>query len=207
MCEAGRIRHHLKHNLWNKKNSIVFVGYQAEGTLGRLIVEGAKDVTLFGEEVHISAEIHNLEGLSGHADRDGLFNWLSGFKQIPKQIFLVHGELQAKLDFAEYVKEKLGIHCTVVEGFTEFELDRSEIVNREQAMKDAMNDEVLMEVKLRISGIHDDLEKILYHTRLAMAHDITPERLAEINNLVLELEKNSMNLGSVVTQGDNDNNI
>lgn len=67
MCEAGRIRHHLKHNLWDAKSSIIFVGYQAEGTLGRLLVEGTKDVTLFGEEIHVNAEIHNLEGFSGHA--------------------------------------------------------------------------------------------------------------------------------------------
>lgn len=205
MCEAGRIRHHLKHNLWNPKNSIVFVGYQAEGTLGRLIVEGAEDVTLFGEEIHISAEIHNLEGLSGHADRDGLLNWISGFQKKPKATFLVHGELQAKLDFAVTVKEKLGIDCTVVEGISEFELDRNQIVNREQAMKEAMNDEVLMEVKLRIANIHDDLEKVLYHTRLAMAKDITPEKLATINNIVLELEKSSLNLGAAVTQGENNN--
>ncbi len=203
MCEAGRIRHHLKHNLWNPKNSIVFVGYQAEGTLGRLILDGVKDVTLFGEEIHIQAQIHNLEGLSGHADRNGLLNWLAGFKKVPEQIFLVHGELQAKLDFAALVKERLDLYCHVIEGFTEVELENSQFVNRQQAMKDAMNDEVLMEVKLRIAEVHDSLEQILYHTRLAMAKDITPEKLAAINNLVLELEKNTLNLGSEVTyQGD-----
>jgi metallo-beta-lactamase family protein len=199
MCEAGRIRHHLKHNLWNPKNSIVFVGYQAEGTLGRLILDGVKDVTLFGEEIHIQAEIHNLEGLSGHADRNGLLDWLTGFKKVPEQIFLVHGELQAKLDFAALVKERLDLYCHVIEGFTEVELENSQFVNRQQAMKDAMNDEVLMEVKLRIADVHDSLEQILYHTRLAMAKEITPDKLAAINNLVLELEKNTLNLGSEVT--------
>ena len=72
MCEAGRIKHHLKHNLWDPKNSVVFVGYQAEGTLGRSIVNGDKDVSIFGEKIHINAEIYNLEGFSGHADREGL---------------------------------------------------------------------------------------------------------------------------------------
>lgn len=81
MCEAGRIRHHLKHNLWDSRNSIVFVGYQAEGTLGRMLVEGAKEVKLFGEPIMVGAEIYNLEGFSGHADQKGLLDWLG---RIPK---------------------------------------------------------------------------------------------------------------------------
>ena len=108
MCEAGRIRHHLKHNLWDSRNSIVFVGYQAEGTLGRMLVQGAKEVKLFGETVVVNAQIHNLEGFSGHADQKGLLDWLSGFQQKPKQIFLVHGELDSKQDFAKLIHENLG---------------------------------------------------------------------------------------------------
>lgn len=205
MCEAGRIRHHLKHNLWNKKSSIVFVGYQAEGTLGRLIVEGAQDVTLFGEEIHINAEIHNLEGFSGHADREGLLTWISGFKKQPKQVFFVHGELEAKHSFAELVKQKINLDSIVIEGFSEFELTSSYIINREQSMKEAMNDEVLMGVKLKIAKIHDDLETILNNTRLAMAQDITSDKLSAINNSVLELEKSTVNLGAAVTKGENNN--
>jgi metallo-beta-lactamase family protein len=205
MCEAGRIRHHLKHNLWNKKSSIVFVGYQAEGTLGRLIVEGIKDVTLFGEEIHVNAQIHNLEGFSGHADSQGLLAWLSGFKIQPKQIFFVHGELESKQAFAALVKDKLDFNSIIVEGVSEYELNNSHIVNREQSMKEAMNDEVLMSVKLKISKIHDDLETILFNTRLAMAKEITPEKLAKINNSVLELERSSVNLGEIITKGENNN--
>ena len=96
MCEAGRIKHHLKHNLWDPKNSVVFVGYQAEGTLGRSIVNGDKDVSIFGEKIHINAEIYNLEGFSGHADREGLLEWISSFTKAPKEIFLVHGEEKSK---------------------------------------------------------------------------------------------------------------
>ena len=101
MCEAGRIRHHLKHNLWDPRSSVIFVGYQAEGTLGRSLINGLKDVTLFGETVHVNAEIYNLEGFSGHADKDGLMGWLKGFQVVPKQIFLVHGELDSKEAFAK----------------------------------------------------------------------------------------------------------
>ncbi|QAT42097.1 MBL fold metallo-hydrolase RNA specificity domain-containing protein [Aminipila luticellarii] len=202
MCEAGRIRHHLKHNLWNPKSSIIFVGYQAEGTLGRLLVDGIKDVTLFGEEVHVNAEIYNLEGFSGHADRDGLLSWLAGFREEPSEIFLVHGESEAKHDFAETIKKELGYEAVVVEGMSEFALENHKIINMEEALREAVNQEELFKIKKRISNIHDDLESILYHTQLAMDEELPPERVAEINNMVLELEKMSLNLGSAVTKED-----
>lgn len=205
MCEAGRIRHHLKHNLWNPKNSIIFVGYQAEGTLGRLLVEGAKEVTLFGEEIKVNAKIYNLEGFSGHADMNGLLAWLGGFRKQPKHIFLVHGEEQSKIDFAATVKKQLGYDCVVIHGNSEFVLEKDEIVNREEAMKEALDDETLAAMKVRIADVHDDLEKILYNTHLAVDGNVAPERLAEINNIVLELEKSTMNLGSAVTKEDNNN--
>lgn len=199
MCEAGRIRHHLKHNLWNPKSSIVFVGYQAEGTLGRMLVEGADSVMLFGEEIHVNAEIYNLEGFSGHADRDGLLSWLSGFIEKPSEIFLVHGEAESKLEFAKIIKQELGYEPTVVQGFSEFELVNHKIVNKEQAMKEAIDAENIVDIKKRIADIHDDIEHILYNTQLAVAEDIPPEKAAQIKNIVLELEKLSLNLGSAVT--------
>ena len=201
MCEAGRIRHHLKHNLWNPKSSIVFVGYQAEGTLGRMLVEGADSVILFGEEIHVNAEIYNLEGFSGHADRDGLLSWLSGFREKPSEIFLVHGEAESKLEFAKIIKPELGYEPTVVQGFSEFELVNHKIVNKEQAMKEAIDAENIVDIKKRIADIHDDIEHILYNTQLAVAEDIPPEKAAQIKNIVLELEKLSLNLGSAVTLG------
>lgn len=201
MCEAGRIRHHLKHNLWNPKSSIVFVGYQAEGTLGRMLVEGADSVILFGEEIHVNAEIYNLEGFSGHADRDGLLSWLSGFREKPSEIFLVHGEAESKLEFAKIIKQELGYEPTVVQGFSEFELVNHKIVNKEQAMKEAIDAENIVDIKKRIADIHDDIEHILYNTQLAVAEDIPPEKAAQIKNIVLELEKLSLNLGSAVTLG------
>lgn len=203
MCEAGRIRHHLKHNLWDSRASVVFVGYQAEGTLGRLLVEGAKEVTLFGEDIQVNAEIYNLEGFSGHADRDGLLAWLGGFQKEPKHIFLVHGEADAKTDFAETVREKLGYKPIAVQGNSEFILEKDEIVNKEQAIQDAMDSEVLENIKKNISDIHRRLEAILYNTHLAVNEKLSPEKMAEINNIVLELEKSSVNLGAVVTEEDN----
>ncbi|MDR1271481.1 MAG: MBL fold metallo-hydrolase [Clostridiales Family XIII bacterium] len=127
MCEAGRVRHHLKHNLWNPKSSIVFVGYQAENTLGRKIIEGARSVILFGEEIYVNAEVYNLHGFSAHADRDGLLKWVKAFTKKPEALFLVHGELEAKKDFASLVKEATGISATVVEDICE--VDLSEIAD------------------------------------------------------------------------------
>lgn len=200
MCEAGRIRHHLKHNLWNKKSSIVFVGYQAEGTLGKLLLQGAKEVTLFGESIKVNAQIHNLEGFSGHADRDGLLSWLKGFQKEPKHIFLVHGEADAKEDFAETVRQQLGYEPIVVRGNSEFILEKDELVNLEQAMADAMDAEAVVNTRNNLSDIHRRIEGILYHANLAVRDNISPDLLARINNLVLELEKSTINLGATVNE-------
>ena len=109
MCEAGRIRHHLKHNLWRKECTVLFVGYQAVGTLGRKLVEGTESVKLFGENVEVNAEICVLPGISGHADMNGLLNWLDGFKKKPEQVFIVHGEDTVTEDFGETITERFGI--------------------------------------------------------------------------------------------------
>ena len=92
MCEAGRIRHHLKHNLWRKECTVLFVGYQAVGTLGRILVDGAERVKLFGEEIEVNAEVKVLAGVSGHADKNGLISWISAFNPKPETVFIVHGE-------------------------------------------------------------------------------------------------------------------
>lgn len=108
MCEAGRIRHHLKHNLWNEKCTILFVGYQVEGTLGNALLNGAKEVRLFGETVNVSARIENLPGISGHADRAGLLTWIQAFEQPPKRVFIVHGDNAVVDEFARTVADTVG---------------------------------------------------------------------------------------------------
>lgn len=105
MCDAGRIKHHLKHNLWRNECSIVFVGYQAEGTLGSAILNGARKVKLFGEEIAVNAHIYSLQGLSGHADRNGLFQWVKAFSRKPNKIFLVHGESKAEESFKKLLDD------------------------------------------------------------------------------------------------------
>ena len=204
MCEAGRIRHHLKHNLWNPKNSIVFVGYQGQGTLGRSLIEGIKMVTLFGEEIQVNAEIHNLEGFSGHADQNGLFAWLAHFQQKPKEIFLVHGEEDSKKDFAKLVNEKLSYEPVVVMGNSEFDLDmnKSEITNMEDASYQAAEEEKIQKVRDKLSSIHLNLEQILYSANLAVEGSISDKKINTINNIIQELEKSTINLATAVNEND-----
>ena len=204
MCEAGRIRHHLKHNLWDSRNSVIFVGYQAEGTLGRALINGTKEITLFGEEIQVNAEIYNLEGFSGHADRDALFAWAAAFRQKPKQIFLVHGEHDAKVSFAKLLEEKLGYNPVVVTGNSEFELDldSAEILNMESAEKKEAEYEEIQDVRNKIAGIHEEIEHILYNADLAMGNNISEDKMIKINNIVQELAKATVNLGSAVTEED-----
>ncbi|MBQ5441336.1 MAG: MBL fold metallo-hydrolase [Firmicutes bacterium] len=201
MCEAGRIRHHLKHNLWDPKNSIVFVGYQAEGTLGRALIDGVKEIKLFGETIIVSAEIHNLEGFSGHADQNGLLDWLSGFQKIPKQIFLVHGEEQSKIDFAKAVQEKLGLSTTPIFTNSEFELETGELIASDEVIKEVIDEEGLTSLKSKIADIQKGVSNILGQTDSALSNELSPEKLTQINNILQELEKVSLNLGSTVTKG------
>lgn len=109
MCEAGRIRHHLKHNLWREECTILFVGYQAVGTLGRVLVEGIDEVKLFGETIGVRASIRTLIGMSGHADKEGLIEWIEGFSEKPRRVFVVHGEDAVCKSFAECLKVEHGI--------------------------------------------------------------------------------------------------
>ena len=204
MCEAGRIRHHLKHTLWDARNSIVFVGYQAEGTLGRSLVQGAKEVKLFGEPVSVNAEIYNLEGFSGHADQAGLIDWLSGFQTAPKQVFLVHGEYQSKHDFADKIRGTLGLNPVVIESNSEFELETGTLLSKEEIIKEAIDEEAVSKLQDKLAEVEMNLEGLLESARGAVSGEISPEKLAAINNIVLELEKASLNLGSAVTAEDRD---
>jgi len=109
MCEAGRIRHHLKHNLWRPNSTVLFVGYQSEGTVGRRLIDGAPMVKLFGEEIQVQASIETLSGISGHADRDLMLTWLSRLPETPKRVFVNHGSDTVCDHFAATIKERLGI--------------------------------------------------------------------------------------------------
>ena len=123
MCDAGRIRHHLKHNLWRPECTILFVGYQSVGTTGRAIIDGATQVRLFGETIDVKAEVCKLEGLSGHADKNGLIKWLKGFDvRRPKRVFIVHGEDSVCMSFAKCLEEEYGYDTYAPYSGTEFDI-------------------------------------------------------------------------------------
>jgi metallo-beta-lactamase family protein len=153
MCEVGRIKHHLKHNLWNPKNTILFVGYQAPGTLGYSIVNGAKKVKIFGEEIAVNARIEYIEGYSGHADQEWLMNFIYSFITKPKHIFLVHGEPESQEVLKGKIVEEAKIPVTIPEFGETYEL----------------NDEIVMTNKIEVAKertirqeIIANLQKIKY---------------------------------------------
>lgn len=122
MCEAGRIRHHLKHNLWRSESTILFVGFQAVGTLGRSLLEGAKTARIFGETIGVKAEIEQLQGVSGHADKQGLINWLCGFDAKPRTVFINHGEAEVADNFSDCLEKQYGYHTFVPYSGAEYDL-------------------------------------------------------------------------------------
>ncbi len=122
MCEAGRIRHHLKHNLWRPESMILFVGYQSRGTLGRSLIEGARRVKLFGESIEVRAAIQQLPGVSGHADMNGLMTWAKHIAPPPKKIFVIHGEDTVCAGFAQKLRDELGVEADAPYSGTSYDL-------------------------------------------------------------------------------------
>ena len=129
MCEAGRIRHHLKHNLWRPECTILFVGYQAQGTLGRRLLEGEKNIKLFGEEIEVHARIESLHGVSGHADMNGLLKWIGAFETPLERVFVVHGEDTVTDEFADTVADRFGCRTWAPYPGCEADLLTNEIIN------------------------------------------------------------------------------
>ncbi|WP_417123580.1 MBL fold metallo-hydrolase RNA specificity domain-containing protein, partial [Ruminococcus bicirculans (ex Wegman et al. 2014)] len=129
MCEAGRIKHHLKHNLWKPENTILFVGYQAMNTLGRSLVDGAKTAKLFGEEVVVRAEILVLPGVSGHADVDGLDKWIKSYEMPPKKVFVNHGEDSVTEAYKDHLRNDFGLNAFAPYSGAELDLISGEFKN------------------------------------------------------------------------------
>ncbi len=204
MCEAGRIKHHLKHNLWRKECSVVFVGYQAEGTLGRRILEGEKNVKILGEDIHINAEIYNVEGFSGHADKPALIKWLKGFKIKPKKVFIVHGEPEAKLEFANEITNTLGIDCIVPQYNTLYSISNISDVREINIAEDdsAVENYKPIDRDKQIKDLTKDVDELkkLFENALKLTEgyinkdDAKSDALNKINNNIKEIENEILNL-------------
>ncbi|MBQ2938321.1 MAG: MBL fold metallo-hydrolase [Clostridia bacterium] len=188
MCEVGRIKHHLKHNLWNSNSTILFVGYQAPGTLGYSIVNGADRVKIFGEEIAVNARIEYLEGYSGHADQEGLMNFIYSFIKKPKQVFLVHGEEESQNVLKEKIEQEAELPVVIADFGETYELNdevkligkiekklpvtkRTEVLKRLEKLKEEMLD---MEI-----AVKEDMNN----------RDLRDEDVFRINEKIKDLEK------------------
>ena len=189
MCEVGRIKHHLKHTIWNPKNTILFVGYQAQGTLGRKIVDGAKTIKLFGEEIAVNARVEYIEGYSGHADQDGLLNFVYSFIKKPEHIFLVHGEEEGQKVLRDLIHETTDLPVTIP-GYGET-YDLSEKVKLTDMIRNDKSKEYgKLEVIDRMETLKEelaDMESIIKED--LVAHAVNDDEIAKLNERIKLLEQ------------------
>ena len=189
MCEVGRIKHHLKHNLWNPNNTILFVGYQAPGTLGAKIVSGEKKVKIFGEEIAVNARIEYIEGYSGHADQEWLLNFIYSFITKPKHIFLVHGEPEGQKVLKEKIAETTGIPVTIPDFGEKYKLDER-ITMQEKVTAKGKERYLRLEVLDRLATLKEELEEMTQIIKEdVIDEDKEDEEILTINERIKELEQ------------------
>ena len=194
MCDVGRIKHHLKHNLWNPKNTILFVGYQAPGTLGYSIVNGAKKVKIFGEEIAIKARIEYIEGYSGHADQEWLMNFVYSFNnQKPKHIFIVHGEEEAENILAEKIRNEAKISVTIPSYGQTF--DVQEIPKLISTIPNNKPKTIKAEIIERLSILQSQIDDMKEAVKEDLNNkELKDEDMFRIKERMKELEKNILNI-------------
>ena len=189
MCEVGRIKHHLKHNIWNPKNTILFVGYQAPGTLGNKIVNGAKKVKIFGEEIAVNSRIEYIEGYSGHADQEWLLNFVYSFITKPKHIFLVHGEPEGQNILKEKILETINIPVTIPDYGECYELDNSLTITCKLS-QNAKEKYLRLEVLDRLETLKEELIDMSGMIKEdILDEDKQDVEIEEINKKIKELEQ------------------
>lgn len=187
MANAGRIKHHLRHNLWRDGASIVFVGFQAEGTTGRCIVDGAQKIRIFNEEIAVKAKIFTINGFSAHAGQDQLLDWLGNFRSPKMQLFLVHGEFSAQTRLAAVIREKLGFSVSIPEYLEEIKIAagvRIEETKQPRIVKRSVEASQLVgDLKSRLDEIYVLMEKIdfLPASEQEEAADLLKQATGKIN--------------------------
>lgn len=194
MCDVGRIKHHLKHNLWNPKSTILFVGYQAPGTLGYDIVNGAKKVKIFGEEIAVNARIEYIEGYSGHADQEGLMNFIYSFIQKPKHIFLVHGEPTSQDVFKDKIETETKIPVLIPEFGETYELDNIN-VEMTHKIERKIDKTVRVEILERLSKLRNEIDDMDSYVRKDVDDkNLRDEDMFRINEKIKDLEQQILNV-------------
>lgn len=188
MCEVGRIKHHLKHNLWRSDSTILFVGYQAIGSLGRKIVDGAKSVKIFGEEIGINADIRYIEGFSGHADMNGLLNFIETFTSKPKQIYLVHGDEDAQYNLAEEIAQKFQIPVEIPNRGDVYEVDVERIRKTAELKSPNEHKFLRLEVLERMETLREELAEMTSMVSADLKQETTDEKIKEIMEKLHGLE-------------------
>ena len=189
MCEVGRIKHHLKHNIWNPNSTILFVGYQAPGTLGRTIVDGAQKVKIFGEEFSVKARIEYIEGYSGHADQEWLLNFVYSFIKKPKHIFLVHGEPSGQLVLKNKIVDSTHIPVTIPNFGEKYTLDDN--LTMEKKYEEHIGQRFLrLEVLDRMETLQEEIEDMKNIIKEDMlSKDRSDEDVNRVNEKIKELER------------------
>ncbi len=184
MCDAGRIKHHLKHNLWRKNSTILFVGYQAEGSLGRRIIDGAPKVKIFGEEISVNARIEVIDGFSGHADKKGLLDWIGSFAHKPKKVFIVHGEKETMPVFAQTITDKYGIKCIIPSRGDSF------VVSSENVFENVPSAEMQHKFRrLTVVNMLENLKEEFNELTLILKNDLKQEKSdVEIDEVAAKLK-------------------
>lgn len=188
MCEAGRIRHHLKHNLWRKDSTIIFVGYQAEGTLGRRLLDGAKKVRLFGEEISVEARIEMIEGFSGHADKQGLLSWIERFSKKPKKIFIVHGEEDSMTEFSEEIYRRFNIETIIPFKGESFILNAHNVIETDEIIRPD-NSFKRLQVVEKLENIKEEVDELTYILKSDLKQDKTDLEIDELLTRLKNIEK------------------
>lgn len=200
MCEEGRIKHHLRHNLWNPNSSVLFTGYQAEETLGRAIVDGIKEVRIFGEPIHVSAEICKIKGFSNHADREELLEWLSGFDRLPEHMYLVHSERNVKQYFKVLIRNKMNIEAELITSECTVDFGRNGELTGIRPDKEQELYENLLHLRKRLSDVHHEIDRLLYTTTLLPDENMSDERVKNIDASLEILELGMSSLTSAVDE-------
>ena len=191
MCDIGRIKHHLKHNLWNPASTILFVGYQAPGTLGRTIVDGADKVKIFGEEISVNARVEYIEGYSGHADQEWLLNFVYSFIKKPKHIFLVHGEEESEEVLKGLIEKNTQIPVTIPSFGEKYEVaDIPKLEERMEYSKKLEDQYLRLQILEKLDKIKDDINTMTQNVKNEkLMKENSDEEIEKLNDKVKKLEE------------------